>query len=96
MEKNPHISKLKKVKQKLPTISHTKSNQNLINGKIPDLTANQSGNLQELRKLYYQYKSNANILTHSPYYTNRQHQLNVVSYIQANKCEPSEEQSKYI
>ena len=86
MEKIPYVTKLKKVKQKLPTISHTKSNQNMANNKLQELSINQSGNLQELKKLYHQYKSNANILTHSPYYTNRQHQHNVVSYIQANKC----------
>ena len=70
-------------KNKLPTISHNKSYQTL---KQNELTISPPQHLQELRKLYYQYKSNANILAHSPYYTNRQHQKHIVSYIQANKC----------
>jgi hypothetical protein len=35
-----------------------------------------------LRKLYFQYKSNANILAHSPYFTNRQEQQQMVSLIE--------------
>jgi hypothetical protein len=41
--------------------------------------------LKDLRKLYFQYKSNAHILTNSPYFTNRQQQKNVVAYINSNK-----------
>jgi hypothetical protein len=52
--------------------------------------------LNDLRKLFYQYKSNANILVNSPYYTNRQQQHHLVTYIQANKHQPSHDQLKLI
>jgi hypothetical protein len=41
--------------------------------------------LKDLRKLYFQYKSNANILNNSPYYSNRQQQKQVVAYIHSHK-----------
>ena len=81
-------------KAKLPTIE--KNNSKLrVSTKRP-LLISPPEHLKELRKLYYQYKSNANILTCSPYYTNRQHKNNIVSYIQANKCEPTSEQLETI
>jgi hypothetical protein len=86
---------LRRKKQKLPYIVHNKSTQ-LLNQKLTDRSMSPPNHLQELRKLYYQYKSNANILAHSPYYTNRTHQQNVVSYIQANKCHPTCEQLQTI
>lgn len=80
MEKISRKLQPKKKKAKLPTISPNKSNLQ-ITSKMPDINSSSTLHLKELRKLYYQYKSNANILTHSPYYTNRQHQQNVISYI---------------
>ena len=41
--------------------------------------------LSTLRKLYYRYRSNANIIDKSPYYTNRTQVKQVVAYIKANK-----------
>lgn len=91
MEKISQTLLSKKKKQKLPHISLNKSNK-ILTTKAPEVFINPPQHLQELRKLYYQYKSNANILTHSPYYTNRQHQQHVVSYINANKNQPTQEQ----
>ena len=39
----------------------------------------------DLRKLYYRYRSNANILKNSPYYTNRQQQKQLVAYIKSHR-----------
>jgi hypothetical protein len=91
MEKISQTLLSKKRKQKLPQISLNKSSK-ILTTKAPEVLVNPPQHLQELRKLYYQYKSNANILTHSPYYTNRQHQQHVVSYISANKNQPTQEQ----
>ena len=95
MEKKGYHPHRKSIKHKLPTLTNNKSHLNL-SSKAPQITIKPSEHLQELRKLYYQYKSNANILTSSPYYTNRQQQNKVVSYIQANKCQPTSEQIQKI
>lgn len=80
MEKISRNLHSKKHKAKLPTISPS-HNSHTINGKTSELADTSSLHLKELRKLYYQYKSNATILTSSPYYTNRQHKHNLISYI---------------
>ena len=94
MEKNGRTFDLKKCRRKLPTIPHNKSVAQLP-PKLNELLSSQS-HLNDLRKLFYQYKSNANILVNSPYYTNRQQQHYLVKYIQANRHEPTPEQLKQI
>ena len=98
MEKMSGTLLSKKNKQKLPTIARGSSKVQLVGssklqkGDVAMVGMEGPEHMKELRKLYYQYKSNANILAHSPYYTNRQHQHEVVSYIQANRCEPTIDQ----
>jgi hypothetical protein len=53
---------------------------------LPDATAS-TDRLKDLRKLYFQYKSNANILANSPYFTNRHQQKQVLALINSNKHE---------
>ena len=62
---------------------------------MPELVTSRS-HLNNLRKIFYRYKSNANILTNSPYYTNRQQNSQIISFIQANKHVPSNEQLNLI
>jgi hypothetical protein len=87
MEKKEKSSQLKKGRRKLPTLSQNRSQVNLQT-KLPELLASPT-HINDLRKLFYQYKSNAKILTNSPYYTNRQQNHELVSIIQANKHQPS-------
>lgn len=94
MEKKEKNTQLKKGRRKLPTISQNKS-QLSLQPKLPELMTSPS-HVNDLRKLFYQYKSNAKILTCSPYYTNRQQNHELVSIIQANKHQPSADQLTHI
>jgi hypothetical protein len=80
-------------KQTLPSLDNTKSNSQLLvkNIQIGQSFEDRSGilgskeKLKDLRKLFFQYKSNASILTTSPYFTNRAQQKKVVAYIKTHR-----------
>lgn len=86
MEKIGRRMKASKDRQKLPSLPESKSHLHVVHAPTAELIGS-TERLKDLRKLYFQYKSNANILKHSPYYTNRQQQRQVVAFIQANKYE---------
>lgn len=73
-------------KHKLPVLTESKSHLHTAMPHLSDLSAS-TDRLKDLRKLFFQYKSNAQILTNSPYFTNRQQQKQVVALINANKYE---------
>lgn len=78
---------------KLPFLTESKSQ--LRSGLLPELSGS-TERLKDLRKLYFQYKSNAQILSNSPYFTNRQQQKQVVALISANKYDLDQRTSQHI
>lgn len=70
----------------MPVLTESKTQLQSVIAHMPELSSS-TDRLKDLRKLYFQYKSNAHILTNSPYFTNRQQQKQVVAMISANKYE---------
>jgi hypothetical protein len=69
---------------KLPVLTESKARLHPLTPQLPEMVAS-TDRLKDLRKLYYQYKSNAQILANSPYFTNRQQQKQVVALINSTK-----------
>lgn len=71
-------------RHKLPVLTDSKAQLHSLMPHLPELTAS-TDRLKDLRKLYFQYKSNAQILANSPYFTNRNQQKQVIALINSAK-----------
>lgn len=69
---------------KLPILTESKSQLHLLMHHIPEISSS-SDRFKDLRKLCLQYKSNAQILTNSPYFTNRQQKKHAIVVSNPNK-----------
>lgn len=81
--------------QKLPFLTESKSQLQTLISHLPEISSS-TDRLKDLRKLYFQHKSNANILANSPYFTNRMQQKQIVSYISSSKHELDKRKSEEI